>query len=441
MTMINSSVTASGGVTGTGSVIVVDHTTDNNLVTFRFRFPNVRMQAAEREFEMAGHQFRAGAIIIPNANRGQIEPALTELGLSGWATASAPNVPMHDLDVPRIGYVHAWQRTQDEGWVRAALDTYGVPYDYFADQKLRDGNLRSRYDVIIFPHVGGNAQSQVEGIAMNGTMPLPYRRTDRTPNLGGIDESDDIRGGMGYEGLLELYNFVKAGGTLIVEGSTSTILPEYNMTSGITIEDPAGLFVPGSVMRGIVSDRTSPIAYGYGEQVPIYFDSSPVMNAGGAGGGFGRGGRGGGGIESQNTTPMATRVQLSPWNQGDEATTQEGGRQGGAAGRGGRGGGGFGGGNADPDGPRVVVRFPSDPDDMLLSGALVGGEALANRAQVVDAPLGDGHVVMFAIRPFWRWQTQGTYFLGFNTILNWNDLAAGRAMPAASDGAGAGQRF
>jgi len=35
--------------------------------------------------------------------------------------------------------------------------------------------------------------------------------------------------------------------------------------------------------------------------------------------------------------------------------------------------------------------------------------------------------VMFAIRPFWRWQTQGTFFLGFNTILNWNDLDAGKA--------------
>ena len=42
----------------------------------------------------------------------------------------------HDLDIPRIGYVHSWTRTQDEGWVRAALDTYGVPYTYFADQKL-----------------------------------------------------------------------------------------------------------------------------------------------------------------------------------------------------------------------------------------------------------------------------------------------------------------
>ena len=40
--------------------------------------------------------------------------------------------------------------------MRAALDTYGVPYTYFADIKLREGNLRQKYDVIIYPHVGGN---------------------------------------------------------------------------------------------------------------------------------------------------------------------------------------------------------------------------------------------------------------------------------------------
>ena len=76
---------------------------------------------------------------------------------------------------------------------------------------------------------------------------------------------------------------------------------------------------------------------------------------------------------------------------------------------------------------RVVLQFPANPNDMLLSGTLAGGQALANRAQLVDIPLGQGHVVSFAIRPFWRWQTQGTYFLAFNAILNWNDLDAGRA--------------
>src|SRR5205807_2187009 len=88
--------------------------------------------------------------------------------------------------------------------------------------------------------------------------------------------------------------------------------------------------------------------------------------------------------------------------------------------------------------PRVVMSFPANPNDMLLSGTLAGGQFLANRAQLIDAPVGQGHIVMFAIRPFWRWQTQGTFFLGFNAILNWNDLDAGKPDPrraAASDAA------
>jgi hypothetical protein len=74
----------------------------------------------------------------------------------------------------------------------------------------------------------------------------------------------------------------------------------------------------------------------------------------------------------------------------------------------------------------VILRFPTDPNDMLLSGGLVGQTALTGRAVVVDSQLGKGHVVMFASRPFWRYQTHGTFNLAFNAILNWNHLEAGR---------------
>ena len=62
---------------------------------------------------------------------------------------------------------------------------------------------------------------------------------------------------------------------------------------------------------------------------------------------------------------------------------------------------------------------------MLLSGELAGGQALAGRALAIDQPLGQGHVIMFALRPFWRWQTQGTYALGLNGFVNWDLLDAG----------------
>ena len=104
---------------------------------------------------------------------------------------------------------------------------------------------------------------------------------------------------------------------------------------------------------------------------------------------------------------------------------------------GGRGIGGVGGDTGER--PRVVVQFPANANDMLLSGTLAGGEAIANRALAVDVTLGQGHIVMFALRPFWRWQTQGTYFLAFNAILNWSHLDAGKAPPPQRSTTEAGQ--
>jgi len=436
MTKITEAVKAGGGIdpsttleAGGLTTLVVEHTADNNLVTFRFRNAGVKMMAAEEDFELNGKKFRAGAVIVPAADRATLEPMLRDLGLSAWAVAAAPSVRTHDLDVPRIGYVHSWTRTQDEGWVRATFDTYGIPYTYFADQKLKEGNLRAKYDVIIFPHVGGTAQSQVNGMPVTGTTPLPYQKTDKTPNLGYVDQADDIRGGMGLEGLMNLAKFVQEGGLLITEGSTTTIFPAYAVTSGVTVETPAQLFARGSILRGKWSDLKSPLAYGYeGTDLPIYFNQSPVLNAGGGGippefAGFFGGGAGANAGMGQNTTPNARPLTITPLEAEAAATekpqedaTAEFRRMAGQFGM-----------SFDTARPRVVLSFPQNPNDMLLSGTLANGQFLSNRAALVDVPLGKGHVVMFAIRPFWRWQTQGTYSLGFNAIMNWNDLDAGKA--------------
>jgi hypothetical protein len=425
MTLVTQDVSVPGTISGTGDTLIVEHNTDNTLATFRFQNSGVKMLAAEDDFEAGGRKFTAGAFIVPSGDRAKLEPSIKALGLSAFAVSGAPTVKTHELDVPRIGYVHSWARTQDEGWVRMAFDKFKVPYTYFADQKLRDGNLRAKYDVIVLPHIGGDAQQQVNGLPMIGD-PTPYKKSELTPNLGVQDQSDDIRGGMGLPGLSELAKFVQEGGTLIVEGSTSTIFPEYGLMQGVTVEDPQGLFVRGSVLKAMIADKKSPIAYGYDQNaLAVYFNQAPVLRVGQSGfGGFGGGGPQIPGV-GQNLTPNAvpeTLASLEPQDQPrrpqrpmvDEAAELRSMAR--AFGF-----------NIDDRAPRVVLRFPTDPNDMLLSGALVGGQALANRAVVLDATIGKGHVVMFANRPYWRWETQGSFFLGFNTILNWNDLDAGKA--------------
>ncbi len=440
MTLAAADFVVPGTITGNGAVVIVDNNTDNTLVTFRFTHANVKMSAAEQAFEADGHKFSAGSFIIANADRAAIEPSIKELGLSAFAVASAPSVAQHDLDVPRIGYIHTWTSTQDEGWVRMALDAFKVPYKYFGDNLVRQGNLHDKYDVIIFPHAGGTGQALVYG-GVQGNEPRPYKKTDDTPHLGIEDSTDDMRGGLGYDGLQELYKFVQQGGVLITEGGTSTIFPEFNLTPGVTVESGDGLYVRGSVLKAMITDKTSPVTYGYDQSaLAVYFNQTPVLAVAG-GGGRGGGGRGGAAVEggpgNYNMQPNSVPPKLTtleggaPTMAGIPPAADNAGRGGGRGGGRGAGGGGFGGrgGGAVTTAPRALISFPADPNDMLLSGVLVGGQALAGRAVVVDAPVGKGHVVMFANRPYWRWQTQGNFFLGFNAILNWNDLDAGRQAP------------
>jgi hypothetical protein len=423
MTLAGADLKIAGAIAGageTGKTLIVDHTTENSLVTFRFTHANVKMAAAEREFDAGGHHFAPGAFVIAGADRAALEPSIKELGLSAWAVDAPPAVPMHDLDVPRIGYVHTWTSTQDEGWVRLAFDNFKVPYTYFAGTKLKEGNLRAKYDVLVFPHAGGSGTAIVNG-GVQGAQPIPYKKSDDTPNLGVEDSTDDMRGTIGVEGVMELYKFVQQGGVLITEGGTATIFPEYNLTPGVTVENSDALYVRGSVLKAILGDRTSPILYGYDQNaLAVYFNQAPLLRVGAAPGGFG-GGRGGPNIPGiPNMQPNAGPVRLTTLDAGPAGSVAQ---QGG--GRGGRGGGR---GGADAaTAPRVLLQFPNDPNDLLLSGVLAGGEALAGKAVAVDSPIGRGHVVMFANRPFWRWETQGNFFLAFNAILNWNDLDAGRA--------------
>ena len=75
---------------------------------------------------------------------------------------------------------------------------------------------------------------------------------------------------------------------------------------------------------------------------------------------------------------------------------------------------------------RVVVRFAAEEKDLLVSGMLAGGRELTGKPAVVVVPRGKGHILMFAINPMWRHETQGSYFLLYNAMLNFDHLDVGR---------------
>lgn len=442
--LLTADVKVTGNLSGpaNSAAYVINHNTDNTLATFRFRLKDVKMSAAEDSFKIGEQQFNTGSFIIkqegnPANLRQLLEPAVAELGLKAIGVDKLPTVKTHELAVPRIAIVHTWTNTQNEGWFRIEFDRLQIPYTYISDHVIRNTpNLREKFDVLIFPPVGGSAQTIVNGMPRRGDA-IPWKASALTPNIGmSPDQTDDMRGGMTVTGVANLQKFVEEGGLFITIGSSVSAIPiEYGITTGVTIQPADKLQARGSIYNGTFADRKSPIAYGYDAGLPLYFSQAPLFNVaaggggpGGGGGGGGGGGQGGGAGSSRasgrggigDPDIIQAMPQPRPGSGGAEA--------------------------GQPDQrespfftppamrPRVVLRFGSDEKTLLISGMLAGGNELVNRPAVVDVPVGRGHVVMFATNPMWRHQTQGEFFLLFNAALNYDNLGVGRPEPRGGQG-------
>src|ERR1041384_182006 len=435
MTLLTHDAKVTGGVATSAAPVayVINHNAENTLMTLRYKLKDLKIEGAEEAFEAGGQKFNAGSFIIkasenPGGLKQTLAGSVADSGLKAVAVEKLPEIKTHMLALPRIAILHTWTNTKNDGWFRIEFDRLQIPYAYISDQVIRNTpNLRDKFDVIIFPPVGGTAQAIVSGMPNRGA-PIPWKASDVTPNMAmAPDQTDDMRGGMSLAGVVNLQKFIEQGGLFIPITNCARVPIDYGIVSGVSINEPRQLQARGSVYSATFSDRRSPIAYGYAETLPIYFNQAPLFQvAAGGGGGFGGGGGEGGPGGGPGGRPSGRGTLTDPdivqgmplaappaQRQPGELTQEQRLQQGPFF--------------TPPNmRPRIVLRFASDEKTLLTSGMLAGGSELANAPAVVDVPVGQGHVVMFANNPMWRHQTQGSFFLVFNAALNFDHLNAGR---------------
>ena len=376
MQLLTTDARVEGSVADGDGPLIVRHLGDWRSAVLPWKVAPAAVRVAAEPFTVRGIRYPAGTFIIDkptNATRN----AVKQLGLNAIASGGTVSARQHTIRVPRIALMHSWLETQNEGWVRYAFDQLGVPYTYICDQSLRRAGTLDKFDVVVFPHVSGSAYSLVNGRPMVGP-PIPWKKTALTPNLGNWDQTDDIRPGMGLDGAAALRRFVERGGLLLTSGNSSILPMTLGFNPTVTQQTTTRLNARGSVLRAQPAPgaTASPVLYGYeSSSFPVYFNQAPVLN-----------------VQPRDTTPVEGR---------DPAFVEQ----------------------QERMRARPILRFHDKADSLLVSGLLVAGDELAGRAAVVDAPVGAGHVVMFGIRPLWRWESQGSFALAMNAIANWDHLS------------------
>ncbi|MEO6915494.1 MAG: M14 family metallopeptidase, partial [Chitinophagaceae bacterium] len=294
----------------------------------------------------------AGTFYVPSPGKGIMEKFASTLGLEAKPVSKKPAalVKMHPS---RIAIWDNYGGSIPAGWVRWIMEQYHFAATVVYSKDIDAGNLRSKYDAIIFVSGAIPAVGRAGGFGGGGAPRATDIPAEFQPRLGRLTADTSVP---------QIRKFIAAGGSVIAIGSSTSLAYHLGLPvkNALTEMNAAGVerplpgekyYIPGSVLR-VSLDSTKPAIWGMPSFCDVYFDASPVFNITPAG------------ISSGQVVPLA-------WFSG---------------------------------------RKP------LRSGWAFGQEYLQDGVAAFEAKIGDGKLFAFGPEITFRAQTHGTFKLFFNQL-------------------------
>ncbi|MGB6692467.1 MAG: M14 metallopeptidase family protein [Terracidiphilus sp.] len=317
------------GVEGAGAVFAVSHKANASFELVNDALKQGATVSLAEDPVKTAEGTETGAFLIGGLGHGALE------SLAGKYAVSAVGVsaPAHTLEIKkaRVGLYRPWSPSIDEGWTRWILENYGFEPKSIYNADIRSANLRSRYDVIILPDLYGS--QLMDGFKI-GVVPGQYA------------------GGVGEDGIDNLREFVRDGGTLIAFNRTaSTIIPLLSLPVENVIQGAKSdkFFCSGALLRVERDHADLPVNYGLPDSPVVMFQGGPAFQ------------------------PMP----------------------------------GFHG--------AVLAHYPKETDP-LESGLLLHPEAIEGKAAALEVAYGQGRILLFGFKPQFRGQSHATYKYFFNEL-------------------------
>jgi hypothetical protein len=306
--------------------------------------------------DVGGRSYPPGTVFVKSGptTRARLESEAEALGLKVTAVDATPSGEVLKIVPGRIALWDQYGGSMASGWTRWLLEQFEFPFEVVFAPQLDAGNLRDKYDVLIFvggaiPRQDREPQSGFRFFAPPKPEDVPEEFRDR---LGSVSVAKTVP---------RIGEFLKQGGTVLAIGS-STVIGEH---LGLPISDPLverlpdgtqnrlpreKYYIPGSLLQAKV-DTSHALAFGMNERADFYFNNSPVF-------------------------------ALDP--------------------------------DAAARGVRPVAWF--DSPSPLRSGWAWGQSYLEMTVAVLEAPVGKGRLYLYGPEVVFRGQPHGTFKLLFNGI-------------------------
>jgi Zinc carboxypeptidase len=261
---------------------LISHRINNSFkLVNRLLKANADVYWMDKSLEADGQDLGTGTIWVPAsaAVLPVLEKGAQEFGIDIHAVSSAPKGEAYKLKPIRIGLYDQYGGLMPTGWIRWIFEQYEFPFEMVYPKTLDAGDLKSKFDVLVFADgafrvgTGGRGGAGLFANRIPDDVPAEYQE-----RLGKLTVEKTVP---------QIKKFVESGGSVVTIGSSARMgeLLGVPVTNYLTEKGPDGkdrplpaekFYIPGSLLRANI-DNTSPIAFGMPPQVDVMFDNSPVF--------------------------------------------------------------------------------------------------------------------------------------------------------------------
>lgn len=210
-----------------------------------------------------------GDFYVPNTPKSKpiLDKAAAQWGVKATASDKLKNTT--SINAMRIALWDIYGGSMASGWTRWLFEQYHFPFKVVYPQEFDAGNLKSKYDVIVF--VGG----AIPTVGSSGRGSKQSNVPDEFKKMTGRITTDKT--------IPQLKAFLEAGGTIVTVGSSANLAYQLNLPVHNALVDDSGqplsgdkFYVPGAVLH-VALDTTQPANWGMNSVADVMYDNSPVF--------------------------------------------------------------------------------------------------------------------------------------------------------------------